>query len=159
MHEQAVAPGTPLADIDIRGVMELIPHRYPFLLVDRVIEITAFQRAVGIKNVTANEAFFQGHFPGDPIMPGVLQIEALAQAAAVLVMASLKAGTAGSSVYFTTIENARFRRPVRPGDRVLLEVAVLRSRLGVWKFSGKARVEDEISAEADFAAKLMLGQG
>ena len=144
--------------IDVNTIRTLIPHRYPFLLVDRVIGIEAFQRAIGIKNVTANEAFFQGHFPGDPIMPGVLQIEALAQAAAVLVMASLKAARAGSSVYFTTIENARFRRPVRPGDRVQLEVEVLRNRLGLWKFAGKATVEGDVAAEAGFAAKLMLGQ-
>ena len=157
MNDQVTAPGTSLADIDIFGIRALIPHRYPFLLVDRVVEIEAFRRGVGIKNVSANEPHFQGHFPHDPIMPGVLQIEALAQTAAVLVMASLRAGPEGNSVYFTTIENARFRRPVRPGDQLRLEVTVLRNRLGLWKFGGKATVDGEAAAEAEFAAKLLIG--
>lgn len=156
MSEQAsIAPGAPLADIDIAGILRLLPHRHPFVLVDRVTRLTAFQRCVAIKNVTINEPFFPGHFPSDPIMPGVLQIEAMAQAAALLVMASMGERHAGSRVYFMSVENARFRRPVRPGDRLHLDVTVLRSKLGVWKFAGKGLVEDEVVAEAEFAAKLM----
>jgi 3-hydroxyacyl-[acyl-carrier-protein] dehydratase len=155
MLEQASATGSPLTDVDIMGIMRLLPHRYPFLLVDRVVEIEAFRRAVGIKNVTINEPFFPGHFPADPIMPGVLLIEALAQTAAVLVIASIGEAAAGSPVYFMSIDGARFRRPVRPGDRLRLEVTILRSRLGVSKFAGKALVEGEVAAEAEFAAKLM----
>jgi 3-hydroxyacyl-[acyl-carrier-protein] dehydratase len=155
MSEQVVAPGAPLADIDGAGVMRLIPHRYPFLLVDRVAELVAFRRCVGLKSVSVNEPFFPGHFPTDPIMPGVLQIEAMAQTAAVLAMASLGEGHEGSRVYFLGVENARFRRPVRPGDRLHLEINVLRNRLGVWKFAGKAQVDGEPAAEAEFSAKLM----
>lgn len=157
MSEQATTPGTPLADLDIGGIMRLIPHRYPFLLVDRVVEVEAFHHAVGIKNVTINEPFFQGHFPDDPIMPGVLLIEAMAQSAAALVMASLRSVNPGSSVYFTMIEQARFRRPVRPGDTVHLDITVLRNRLGIWKFAGKALVDGELCAQAEFGAKLLLG--
>ncbi|MEK0081633.1 3-hydroxyacyl-ACP dehydratase FabZ [Benzoatithermus flavus] len=155
MSEQAVAPGSPLADVDIFGIMRMIPHRYPFLLIDRVVEITAFQRAVGIKNVTINEPFFPGHFPADPIMPGVLVVEAMAQAAAVLVAASLGPEAEGSGVYFMGIDNARFRRPVRPGDQLRLEVEALRAKLGVWKFAGKAVSDGKAVAEAEFSAKLM----
>jgi 3-hydroxyacyl-[acyl-carrier-protein] dehydratase len=155
MRDQDTATGSSLPDVDIAGIMRLLPHRYPFLLVDRVVEIEAFRRAVGIKNVTINEPFFPGHFPAEPIMPGVLLIEALAQTAAVLVIASIGEAAAGSPVYFMSIDDARFRRPVRPGDRLRLEVTILRSRLGVSKFAGKALVEGEVAAEATFAAKLM----
>jgi 3-hydroxyacyl-[acyl-carrier-protein] dehydratase len=157
MNKEAVAPGSPLADVDVAGIMRLIPHRYPFLLIDRVVELTAFERAVGIKNVTVNEPFFPGHFPNDPIMPGVLVIEAMAQSAAVLAVASLGAGTEGSGVYFMSVDGARFRKPVRPGMQLRLEVVVQRSKLGVWKFAGKAVAEGETAAEAEFAAKLMRG--
>jgi 3-hydroxyacyl-[acyl-carrier-protein] dehydratase len=135
--------------------MRLIPHRFPMLLIDRVIEITAFERAVGIKNVTINEPFFSGHFPNDPIMPGVLTIEAMAQTAAVLTIASSGAEVAGSRVYFMSIDEARFRRPVRPGDVLRLEVRQLRSRLGVYKYEGRAMVEGELVTEAAFGAKLI----
>lgn len=154
-EQEAIAPGSALADVDIFGIMRMIPHRYPFLLIDRVVEIRAFERAVGIKNVTVNEPFFPGHFPTDPIMPGVLVIEAMAQAAAVLVVASLGPQAVGSGVYFMGIDNARFRRPVRPGDQLRLEVEVQRSKLGVWKFAGKAVVEGRPAAEAEFSAKLL----
>ena len=153
-EDAKVAPGTPLPDADINAVMRMIPHRYPFLLIDRVVEITAFERAVGIKQVTINEWFFQGHFPTDPIMPGVLLVEAMAQTAAVLAVAGLGAEHQGHSVYFMSIDGARFRRPVRPGDQVRLEIAVLRGKLGVWKFGGKAMVEGSLAAEADFTAKI-----
>jgi 3-hydroxyacyl-[acyl-carrier-protein] dehydratase len=157
MNEQALAPGSRLPDVDIAGVMRLIPHRPPFLLVDRVVELEAFRRAVGIKNVTVNEPFFQGHFPAEPIMPGVLLVETMAQTAAVLAVAGLGPAHEGRPVYFMGIEGARFRRPVRPGDQLRAEIQVLRNRLGVWKFGGRVTVEGELAAEAGFSAKIMAG--
>lgn len=155
MLKEAAAPGSILEDVDINGVMRLIPHRYPFLLVDRVTGLEAFKRATGIKNVTINEPFFQGHFPTDPIMPGVLLVEAMAQTAAVLVIASMGAAAAGSLVYFMSIDGARFRRPVRPGDRLELSIEVLRSKLGVSKFKGQASAAGQLAAEAEFTAKIL----
>jgi 3-hydroxyacyl-[acyl-carrier-protein] dehydratase len=155
MNEQSLPPGTELAEIDIGGIMRMIPHRYPFLLIDRVVELQAFQRAVGIKNVTINEPFFPGHFPADPIMPGVLLVEAMAQTAAVLAVAGLGQAHAGHPVYFMSIDSARFRRPVRPGDQVRLEITVLRNKMGVWKFAGRAVVDGALAAEAEFSAKIM----
>ncbi len=154
MSEQGFAPGSDLADADINAVMQMIPHRYPFLLVDRVVEMRAFQRAVGIKQVTINEWFFQGHFPAEPIMPGVLLIESMAQTAAVLAVAGLGPAHRGHPVYFMSIDSARFRRPVRPGDQLRIEVVVHRSKMGVWKFGGKALVDGNLAAEADFNAKI-----
>jgi 3-hydroxyacyl-[acyl-carrier-protein] dehydratase len=141
--------------VDVAGIMEMIPHRYPFLLVDRVVDIQIDRSAVGIKNVTINEAFFQGHFPRNPVMPGVLIVEAMAQTAAVLVVRSLGKGAAGKLVYFMTFENARFRKPVTPGDQLRIHVAKDRSRGNVWKFNGEAKVEGRLVAEATFAAMLM----
>lgn len=155
MSEQVPEPGSRLPDIDTVGIMALIPHRYPMLLIDRVIEIEVGKRAVGIKNVTMNEPFFVGHFPHDPIMPGVFIIEAMAQSAAVLVVVGLGPGHGGNSVYFMSVDNARFRRPVRPGDQLQLEVIVQRSRLGVWKFTGRGTVGGELAAEAEFSAKII----
>jgi len=146
--------GAALDAVDIAGVMQMIPHRYPFLLVDRVIEISADRSAIGIKNVTINEAFFQGHFPKNPVMPGVLIIEAMAQTAAVLVVHSL-GPSAGKLVYFMSIENARFRKPVTPGDQLHIHVHKERSRGNVWKFSAEAKVEGRLVAEATYAAMLM----
>lgn len=138
--------------MDIKEIQKLLPHRYPFLLVDRIIEINPGTKAVGIKNVTINEEFFQGHFPGHPIMPGVLIIEALAQVAGVLAFQSGE--SVGKSVYFLSIEKAKFRKPVVPGDQLRLEVNVLQHRANVWKFSGNALVEDKIAAEAEFTAMV-----
>ena len=146
---------TALDAVDVAGIMEMIPHRYPFLLVDRVVDIQIDRSAVGIKNVTINEAFFQGHFPRNPVMPGVLIVEAMAQTAAVLVVRSLGKGAAGKLVYFMTIDNARFRKPVTPGDQLRIHVAKDRSRGNVWKFNGEAKVEGRLVAEATFAAMLM----
>ncbi len=159
MTSETTAVGTRLPDVDYAGIMRAIPHRYPMLLVDRLTEVEAFKRAVGIKNVTLNEPFFPGHFPADPIMPGVLIVEALAQAAAVLAVTSLGPGAQGTTVYFTTVEEARFRRPVRPGDTLLLEVVLLRQKLGIWRFEGRARVGDELATECRFSAKVMAERG
>jgi 3-hydroxyacyl-[acyl-carrier-protein] dehydratase len=138
--------------MDIKEIQKLLPHRYPFLLVDRIIDIEPGIKAVGIKNVTINEEFFQGHFPGHPVMPGVLIIEALAQVAGVLAFRS-GAGE-GRSVYFLSIEKAKFRKPVIPGDQLRLEISVLQQRGNVWKFSGNAVVEEKVVAEAEFTAML-----
>lgn len=154
MSEQGLSAGAELPDADVNSIMRMIPHRYPFLLVDRVVEMRAFQRAVGIKAVTMNEWFFVGHFPGDPIMPGVLVIEAMAQTAAVLAIAGLGDDHQGHPVYFMSIESARFRRPVRPGDQLRLETTVLRSKMGVWKFDGKALCDGAVAAEGQFSAKI-----
>jgi 3-hydroxyacyl-[acyl-carrier-protein] dehydratase len=138
--------------MDTREIESLLPHRFPFLLVDRVIEIDTGKHAVGIKNVTINEGFFQGHFPGNPIMPGVLIIEALAQLAGILAFHS--GVVKGSSVYFMSIEKAKFRKPVIPGDQVRLETKVLQHRGNVWKFAGHALVDDKLAAEAEFTAMV-----
>lgn len=138
--------------MNIKEIQKLLPHRYPFLLVDRIIEMEPGVKAVGIKNVTINEEFFQGHFPRHPIMPGVLIIEAMAQVAGVLAFSSEKSD--GRSVYFMSIEKAKFRRPVVPGDQLRLEVKILQHRGDVWKFSGNAVVEEKVAAEAEFTAMV-----
>ena len=141
--------------LDIARIMHAIPHRYPFLMIDRMVDVVNDHSAVGIKNVTANENFFQGHFPNHPVMPGVLIIEAMAQTAAVLVVETLGPDAAGKLVYFMTIEGAKFRRPVVPGDQLRIHVTKVRSRNNVWKFSGIARVEGISVAEATFSAMIM----
>lgn len=141
--------------VDIAGILDAIPHRYPFLLVDRVLDLVPGRSAVGLKNVTVNEGFFQGHFPHHPVMPGVLIIESMAQTAAVLVVKTLGPYSAGKLVYFMTIEGAKFRRPVLPGDQLRVHVTVERSRGNVWKFKGVARVDGTSVAEATYAAMIM----
>ncbi|HMK50406.1 MAG TPA: 3-hydroxyacyl-ACP dehydratase FabZ [Thermodesulfovibrionales bacterium] len=137
----------------IREIQQVLPHRYPFLMVDRIIDLVPGTKAVGIKNITMNEEFFRGHFPGEPIMPGVLIVEALAQVAGVL---SFRSGaTPGQSVYFLSIERAKFRKPVVPGDQLRLETTIIQQRGNVWKFSGNATVEGKVVAEADFTAMVM----
>lgn len=138
--------------MNVKDIQSLLPHRYPFLMVDRIIEIDPGKKIVGIKNLSINEEFFQGHFPGNPIMPGVLIIEALAQAAGILALRSGAPG--GKAVYFMSIERAKFRKPVVPGDQLRLEVSILQSRGNVWKFSGNALVEDKMVAEAEFTAMV-----
>tara|TARA_B110000091_G_scaffold205769_1_gene241829 strand:+ start:220 stop:681 length:462 start_codon:yes stop_codon:yes gene_type:complete len=140
--------------IEVDEIMQMIPHRYPFLLIDRVKDVVFDTSAVGIKNVTVNEPFFQGHFPGHPIMPGVLLIEAMAQTSAVLVIKTT-GKVAGSVVYFMTVDNARFRKPVRPGDQVKLHVEKVRNRGNVWKFKGEARVDGRLMAEAAYSAMIV----
>jgi len=136
----------------IRDIQNLLPHRYPFLMVDRIIEIEPGKNITGIKNLSINEEFFQGHFPGNPIMPGVLIVEALAQVAGIL---ALKSGAPeGKYIYFMSIEKAKFRKPVVPGDQLHLEVSILQKRGNVWKFSGNAMVQEKTVAQAEFTAML-----
>lgn len=138
---------------DINEIQRFLPHRYPFLLVDRILEIEEGKRAVGLKNVTINEPFFQGHFPGIPIMPGVLILEAMAQVGGYLALSSLnKEGE--QAAYFTGIDKARFRKPVVPGDSLRLVVEVIKNRGNVWVFSGKAYVEEALVCGAELRAML-----
>ena len=141
--------------LDIERIMAMIPHRYPMLMVDRVEEMVAGERAVGIKNVTANEPFFQGHFPEKPVMPGVLIVEAMAQTAAVIVVEELGENAEGRLVYFMSIDGARFRKPVGPGDQLRLVCEKVRQRANVWKFKGEAFVGDTVVAEAEYTAMIM----
>jgi len=140
--------------LDIQDVMTLIPHRYPLLLVDRILERVPGKRAVGIKAVSANEPFFQGHFPEYPLMPGVLLVEALAQTAAVFVAAEADTDKSESMVYFMGIDEARFRKPVRPGDTLRLEVDLARRRGRVFKFQGRVLRDGELCAQAAFSAMI-----
>lgn len=142
-------------NIDVRRIMEMIPHRYPFLLVDRIVEFVAGERAVGLKNVTMNEPHFQGHFPSMPVMPGVLIVEAMAQTAAIMVVNTLGKESEGKLVYFMTIEDARFRKPVVPGDSLYIHVTKVQNRRNVWKFKGEAKVDGVVCAEATFSAMIM----
>lgn len=141
--------------LGIARIMHAIPHRYPMLLVDRVVELVRDRSATGIKNVTINDNFFPGHFPGHPVMPGVLIVECMAQTAAVLVVETLGLDSAGKVVYFMTIEGAKFRRPVVPGDQLRVHVKKLRARGNVWKFNAVARVDGISVAEATYSAMLM----
>lgn len=142
-------------NVDVLQIMQAIPHRYPFLLIDKMEKIVAGESAIGIKNVTVNEPFFQGHFPSRPVMPGVLVIEAMAQTAATLVVLTLGPAFEGKLVYFMTIENAKFRRPVEPGDQLRIHVKKERARANVWRFKGIAKVDDVAVAEATFSAMIM----
>jgi len=143
-----------MASVEAAEIQALLPHRYPFLLVDRVKEFEPHKRIVGFKNVTVNEPFFQGHFPGRPVMPGVLIIEAMAQMGGVLVFKS--GGIVGKTVmYLTGIDEAKFRRPVVPGDQLRLEIEVLKKRPPFWKMQGKAYVDNEVVCEAMVTAMVM----
>ncbi|HUC68478.1 MAG TPA: 3-hydroxyacyl-ACP dehydratase FabZ [Stellaceae bacterium] len=143
-----------IAEIDIQRILEMIPHRYPFLLIDRVVDVISGESAIGIKNVSINEIYFQGHFPQHPVMPGVLMIEAMAQTAAVLVVHTLGRESEGKLVYFMSVDNARFRNPVFPGDQLHVKVVRKQNRGSVWKFDGSATVGDKLMAEATFAAMI-----
>jgi len=142
--------GMPMV-MDVQQIKEAIPHRYPFLLVDRVIEMEEGKSITGLKNVTANEEFFNGHFPAKPIMPGVLQVEALAQVAGVL---AIKSGAAGSMVYFMSIDGVKFRKPVVPGDQLVLKATVIQHRGKIWKFRGESFVDGTLVSEAEFMAMV-----
>ena len=143
--------GSSLETIDIAGILRAIPHRYPFLMVDRIISIRGDEFAIGIKNVTANEPQFQGHFPGNPVFPGVLLLEGMAQTAGVICMHML-GRHAGSAVYFLTIDKAKFRKPVYPGDTVEYHMTKTARRKNMWWYRGEARVAGQIVAEGELGA-------
>jgi beta-hydroxyacyl-ACP dehydratase FabZ len=137
--------------IGIKEIQAVLPHRYPFLLVDRIIDFKEGESALGLKNVTMNEEFFTGHFPGNPVMPGVLILEALAQTSGIF---AARCGLAGKAMYFMSIEKAKFRRPVVPGDQLHLEVKLLQRRGNVFKFAGRGLVDGKVVAEAEFMAMV-----
>ncbi|CAN2042905.1 3-hydroxy-acyl-(acyl-carrier-protein) dehydratase [Candidatus Magnetomoraceae bacterium gMMP-15] len=139
---------------DIQSIMKFLPHRYPFILVDRIIELIQGEKVVGLKNVTFNEPFFQGHFPGHPIMPGVLIVEAMAQTGGILAFSSLPEETYGSPIFFMGMDKVKFRRPVVPGDQLFFEINMIKQKTRTIKMSGKATVENELAAEAVFMAAL-----
>lgn len=159
MNDQSAAlpPGTTEADLAL--IKRIIPHRYPFLLVDRVRDVVVGKSCVGVKCVTFNEPHFQGHFPDQPIMPGVMIIEAMAQTSGILVGLTMDLVDKGAKVYFMGVEAAKFRRMVVPGDVLELHVTALRGGGRVWKFEGKAKVGDELAAEAVFTAMFDLPKG
>jgi 3-hydroxyacyl-[acyl-carrier-protein] dehydratase len=150
----AQGEGGQLQAADIIRIMQMLPHRYPFLLVDRIIDMVEDRSATGIKNVTINEPFFQGHFPGQPVMPGVLIIEAMAQTAGGLVINHHGADAENRLVHFMAIDKARFRRPVVPGDQLHIPVRQIQKRARVWKFAAEARVEGKLAAEAEVTAMI-----
>lgn len=153
MNETKGAPNAPYMNVE--EVMQRIPHRYPFLMIDRLLEAEKNQYAIGLKNVSINEPFFQGHFPRRPVMPGVLLIEAMAQTAACLVVHTLGPEADGKLVYFMTVDGARFRKPITPGDQVHVHVTKANQKRNVWKFEGEARVDDAKCAEATFSAMIL----
>jgi 3-hydroxyacyl-[acyl-carrier-protein] dehydratase len=142
-------------EVDRERIMEMIPHRDPFLMIDSVVDLVKNEAATGVKNVSTEEYYFRGHFPARPVMPGVLIIEAMAQTAAVLVVHTLGAESEGKLVYFMSVDNARFRRPVVPGDVLHVHVKKQRNRGNVWKFEGEAKVNGQLCAEAVFAAMIL----
>lgn len=146
---------TPSTDIDITEIMRRIPHRYPFLLVDRAYDYRPHDSIVGVKNVTVNEPYFTGHFPDNPVMPGVLIVESMAQTGAVLMSKSLNADVRGKTILFMSLDACRFRLPVRPGDTLHLKVQVLKARAKLFKFRGEAVVGDKVAAEAEWAAMVV----
>jgi len=143
--------------LNYQDIIKLLPHRYPFLLVDRITELEPGKRIVGLKNVTANEHFFQGHFPGNPVMPGVLIVEAMAQVGGILARVSVNEGQDTSeapNIYFMSIDKVKFRRPVVPGDQLKFELTPLRTGSRVWKMEGKAFIDGSLVAEAEFMAQI-----
>ena len=151
------APVIPKKSIDIMRIMQLLPHRYPFLLIDKMIEMDGEQSGIGIKNVTMNEPFFQGHVPQRPVMPGVLLVEAMAQSAGALVLDHY-AEHAGKLVFFTSIDGAKFRKPVGPGDTVHFHIKLLAKRSPIFKFAAEAKVDGKLVAEATIGASLIDGK-
>ena len=140
--------------LDIREIMKNLPHRYPFLLVDRILELDAGKKIVGLKNVTMNEPFFQGHFPDTPIMPGVLIVEAMAQCGGVLAIKSLPKGSEGALMYFMGLDQVKFRRQVVPGDQLIMELEVIKQRAKIMKLAGTAKVDGQLAAEAQLMATI-----
>ncbi len=157
--DEAQLPPVDVALIDAKQLLTMIPHRYPFLLIDRLVDVRHDHSAVGIKNVTVNEPFFQGHFPGHPVMPGVLIIESMAQTAAALVISTLKPASGIPLVYFMSIESAKFRKPVTPGDQLRLTLTKDRKRGNVWRFNGIAHVDGVVVAEANITAMIIDQSG
>lgn len=149
-----MADGNKVEEIDILRIMDMIPHRYPMLLVDKIVDYEPGESAVGLKNVTMNEPHFVGHFPRKPIMPGVLIVEAMAQTSGLLVVQTLGKEAEGKLVYFMSIEDAKFRKPVVPGDTMLIHVQKVQNRRNIWKFKCQAKVNDAICAEATVTAML-----
>ncbi len=147
--------GQTIEAVDVLRIMRSIPHRYPFLLVDRMVEVVPSVSAIGIKNVSINEPFFAGHFPGRPVMPGVLIIESMAQTAGALVVITLGPDAEGKVVYFMSIDSAKFRKPVVPGDQIRIHVVKERNRGPVWKFNAQAKVDGVVVAEATYTAMIM----
>lgn len=145
---------TKLETADINRVMQLLPHRFPMLMIDRIEDMDGCNAGVGIKNVTINDPFFAGHFPGHPVMPGVLIVEAMAQTAGALVINSMKSDASNKVVYFMSVDKAKFRKPVVPGDRLELHVSLQQNRGAVWKFHGVAKVDGAVVAEADYVAMI-----
>jgi len=141
-----------ISTLDIKEIVRLLPHRYPFLLVDRILEGEKYKSMIGLKNVTMNEPFFQGHFPSDPIMPGVLILEGMAQVGGILAFYSIPEMVGEKLIYFAGIDKVRFRRPVVPGDQLIFEMLVLKHKGKIWKMAGTAKVDNETVAEAEFMA-------
>jgi 3-hydroxyacyl-[acyl-carrier-protein] dehydratase len=141
-----------VSTIDIKEIMRLLPHRYPFLLVDRILEVEKAKSITGLKNVTINEPFFQGHFPSEPIMPGVLILEGMAQVGGILAFHSIPEMVGDKLIYFAGIDKVRFRQPVVPGDQLIFEMEVLKQKGKIWKMSGKAKVNGNLVAEAELMA-------
>ena len=148
-------PSGPALPIPIERIMQMIPHRYPLLMIDRIEEVELGQSCVALKNITINEPQFQGHFPGHPVMPGVLMIEAMAQTAAALVVATIGEEAEGKLVYFMSVDSARFRRPVTPGDQLRITVEKERNRGNVWRFKGHCDVDGKVAAESVFSAMIV----
>ncbi len=156
MSDDIQDPGKTL---DIARIMKLLPHRYPFLLIDRLIHVKGETSGTAIKNVTINEPFFQGHFPGKPVFPGVLLVEAMAQTAGAIVLENLGEADAGKLVFFMSIDKCRFRKPVSPGDQVQFHVKLVQKRAPVWKYSAEAHVDGKKVAEAEIGAMLIDERG
>jgi 3-hydroxyacyl-[acyl-carrier-protein] dehydratase len=152
---QTALPPVDVALIETKQLLTMIPHRYPFLLIDRLVDVRHDHSAIGVKNVSVNEEFFQGHFPGHPVMPGVLIVESMAQTAAALVISTLGPEAGMPIVYFMSVESAKFRKPVTPGDQLRLTVSKNRRRGNVWRFDGVARVDGAVVAEASITAMIM----
>ena len=153
----SVAQGKELGPLDVKRIMDFLPHRYPFLLVDRVVKVIPNQMVDAYKNVSYNEGFFQGHFPGLPVMPGVLMVEALAQAAGIMVLSGMDEETAAKTIFlFSGIESVRFRRPVYPGDRLDLHCELTRQKMKLWKMRSVASVEGQVACEGEMTAAITL---